>query len=213
MFSKNMWICLSLGLAVSACTVSPSVKYGLINKPEDLKDKDFFDSYFLQGSKIHIAKTAGKDDGSYEIISIPIESARKLGLAHDDPIGITTNINIVKLPNLELVSEIGDSVTDKRIEYIKEAAGVIKTLLPLAGFSTPTEELDANNNLPYDFTLLIDPSEIKVDKREAFPIVKKNGVIVQIGALPPDAVELKALFYHPMIRLRRATLSIQHVVV
>lgn len=44
-----------LALVASACSITPTVRYDLIQKPSDKQDDDF-DTFYLQGSKLTIAK-------------------------------------------------------------------------------------------------------------------------------------------------------------
>lgn len=190
MIKGNLLVCLT-ALMLIGCTATPSVKYKMITKPADLTGKEF-DTYFLRGAKLRIDKSATKE-GEYEIQLLPIEAqGMKIGLIHSDGIGVTTNLVLSKVANTDLVSEIGVTVSDKRIEYIKNVAEVIKTAIPLiAGFAAG-DVLNAETDLPYEFNLAEELPKLASNEKDI--TIKKPGVQMKISAIPPDSVGRNVVF-------------------
>jgi hypothetical protein len=176
-----------------ACEARPSVKYNMITANSGLTG-DEFDTYALRASKLRIDKSPTKE-GEYELALVPVEAqGMKIGLIHADGIGITTNLVLSKSQNTDLVSEIGVAVSDKRIEYIKNVAEIIKTAAPLlAGFAAP-EPLDADTQLPFEINFATELPKLEKEKRPKEIPINRPGVILTISAIPPDAVATDLIF-------------------
>jgi len=174
---------LSILLTATSCAVTPRVAYKNIDVATDI-GPDQFDSYFMQGSKIRVEKSDAAPN--YSILSIPKESSKKVGLVHADSAWQTTNITITKMQNTDLVSEIGSSVTDHRVDYINDIGSVLKTVAPiLAGYAITTA-LDADVDLPFEIDLVELLADPNVEKASTFQI-NKPGISILVSNIPPDA--------------------------
>jgi hypothetical protein len=175
-----------------ACTPRPTVKYSLVSGP---LHSDHFDTYALQASKLQIARVSTDQAATlkardFEIKSLPVESQTKLALEYADSPGVSTEVKISKLPNTALVSEIGVEVSDHRIEYINDAGALVKTVVSMVPFAETGVEV---KTLPIEVDLSAEMA--KSATRDAFSTRPVAGVLVEIGPVPKDAIELKQLTF------------------
>ncbi|MES2826278.1 MAG: hypothetical protein V4732_21975 [Pseudomonadota bacterium] len=128
----------TLILAFTGCTVAPKVQYNKITKAEDVTGKEF-DAFALQRSFIQITLS---DDGSTLVAkSIPTEYTDfKLGVIHADSWGVSTNLNIAKVANTDLIQEAGVEVSDQRVELIGKVGSVITKIAGNILLSEPGEK-------------------------------------------------------------------------
>jgi len=177
-------------VVLSGCAVAPTVEISKINQPSDLRG-DEIDTYFLQRSLLLIDKSGttktaeGKEVDALSIASVPDEYvAFKLGLRRADSFGVKTNLNLTKVPNTDLLKEVGAEVVDTRVELIGKI-GAIVTKVVAAAF-------DANKGLEpgalpkkINVSVLMDSAKVQRDGAEG--VDASGGVTIDFGAIPPDA--------------------------
>jgi hypothetical protein len=177
-------------VVVSGCAVAPTVEISKISQPSDLRG-DEIDTYFLQRSLLLIDKSGttktaeGKEVDALSISSVPDEYvAFKLGLRRADSFGVKTNLNLTKVPNTDLLKEVGAEVVDSRVELIGKI-GAIVTKVVAAAF-------DANKGLEpgalpkkINVSVLMDSAKVQRDGAEG--VDASGGVTIDFGAIPPDA--------------------------
>ncbi|UCV09424.1 hypothetical protein [Dechloromonas denitrificans] len=181
-------------LVLGACA-SPSVAYTKVATDKDMV-ADIFDTYFLQSSMIRVSTGAEeivvnkKKAPGLQILSVPQEHHDiKLVLTRAGSSWVSTNINIVKIPNTDLVREIGVEVIDNRVKYIGEAGKLFLAALPLIaaaekGYVEPGDDIQVD--------VLKSLISAKVERNGATVSVG-NGIDLGIGKLPPDARQLSDL--------------------
>ena len=175
---------------LSGCAAAPTVEINKISQPSDLRG-DEIDTYFLQRSMLLIdkpgaAKTAdGKEVEPLSITSVPDEYvAFKLGLRRADSFGVKTNLNLTKIPNTDLLKEVGAEVVDTRVELIGKIGAIVTKVAAVA--------FDANKGLEpgalpkkVNVSVLMDSAKVQRDGAEG--IDASGGVSIDFGAIPPDA--------------------------
>lgn len=183
-----------IALLVSACTVLPKIELIKITSPADLKG-DEVDTFALQKSRIQIVqngtkKINGKEVPTLDISSIPEEFTDfKLGIRRADSFGIKTNLNLTKFPNTELIKEAGTEVIDTRVELIGQIGSIVTKIVPIlfaAGDLNP-------NSLPKGINTLVLLKTSNVERAASSPIDAADGVKVEFGPLPVDAVETSSM--------------------
>jgi hypothetical protein len=183
-----------IALLVSACAVLPNIELIKITSPADLKG-DEVNTFALQKSRIKIVqsgtkKVDGKEIPTLDISSIPEEFTDfKLGIRRADSFGIQTNLNLTKFPNTELIKEAGTEVIDTRVELIGQIGSIVTKIVP---FLFAAGELDPNS-LPKRINTLVLLKEGEVERAASPPIDAGDGVKVEFGPLPVDAVETSSM--------------------
>lgn len=180
-----------LGLVVLAgCAVAPTVEIRKISSPADLQG-DEIDTYFLQRSMVLIDKTStaknaeGKAVDTLVISSIPDEYTDfKLGLRRADSFGVRTNLNVTKVPNTDLLKEVGAEVVDTRVELIGKIGSIVKMLNPVPFDADKGLQPDS---LPHKINVQVLLDSAKVGRAAVSGIDAAKGVTVDFGSLPPDA--------------------------
>ncbi len=184
-----------IALLVSACTVLPNIELIKITSPADLKG-DEVNTFALQKSRIKIVqsgtkKVDGKEVPTLDISSIPEEFTDfKLGIRRADSFGIQTNLNLTKFPNTELIKEAGTEVIDTRVELIGQIGSIVTKIVPLL-FAAPGE-LNPNS-LPKNINTLVLLKTSNVERAASSKIDAADGVEVEFGPLPVDAVETSSM--------------------
>jgi hypothetical protein len=183
-----------IALLVSACTVLPNIELIKITSPSDLKG-DEVDTFALQKSRIKIVQSGTKkvdvkDVPTLAISSIPEEFTDfKLGIRRADSFGIKTNLNLTKFPNTELINEAGVEVVDTRVALIGQIGSIVTKLVPVL---FAAGELDPNS-LPKMINTLVLLNKSNVERAASSPIEAGDGVQIEFGPLPVDAVETSSM--------------------
>ena len=184
-----------IALLVGACTVLPKIELIKITSPADLKG-DEVDTFALQKSRIKIfqsgtKKVDGKEVPTLAISSIPEEFTDfKLGIRRADSFGIKTNLNLTKFPNTELINEAGVEVVDTRVALIGQIGSIVTKI---AKVLFADGELNPNS-LPKNINTLVLLKTSNVERAaSSAPIDAGDGVQVEFGPLPADAVETSSM--------------------
>lgn len=189
MISNKVTVILLTTLAMSACSVAPTVRYTTINSSSDTTgdEEDFF---YLQSSTISIASI--KDPTSkvvtdFSIQSLPIEStSRRLSIIRDDPFYAKTTLNITKLPNTDLIKEVGTDVNDYRVSIINTIGAIIAKV---AAYTAAVQDINESSlPLQIDMTRLISATG-----RESQVLNDSNGVTIVLGTVPAEAKPVSEL--------------------
>lgn len=190
MYRTTKWIVCVLTL--TACTAVPKVEYTKITAPSDLQG-DEIDSFSFWESQIIIDKgdpvkdTSGNIIDNFTIISKPREfAAYKIGIRRADSWGVKTNFNLTKIPNTSLGQEIGIDITNSRAELITKYGGIISKIIGLVALNTGDLE---DNSLPKTINLQAIFRNAKVDREAKKGLDAADGVTLNLGAIPVDAVE------------------------
>jgi hypothetical protein len=193
---KSLFIVCAV-LVLGGCSAIPTVEYTKIHSASDLKG-DEIDTFSLQDSAIIIDSVPASKDAAagstieYTVTSKPIEYADyKVGIRKADTWGVSTNLNITKIDNSSLIKEIGVEVVDSRADWIGKIGGAIVSLVPLIG-------LDATFNpsaLPQTIKpgVLLQSNAVQRDSKA--DIDAGNGVKIDFGLIPVDAVEASAVTF------------------
>ncbi len=188
-------------LILTGCSALPSVKYTKIDNIEQFKkaqsDK-YIDSFSLRDTRLVFNKTskkdsAGKDKPDVTLSAEPIEfTGFKIIMDRDDGIGITTTLNLAKIENSSLPSEIGSDVTDKRVETIGKLGGAfVSAMAVLSG--------DKSENSIPEINLDKLPFQISLQKNHLHnnPRLYENtldiGARIIVNQIPPDALPISSL--------------------
>lgn len=189
MTNKKITITLLTALTMSACSVAPTVRYTTINSSNDTKgnEEDFF---YLQSSMVSISAIidpASKATTDFSIQSLPIEStSKRLSITRDDPFYAKTTLNITKLPNTDLIKEIGTDVNDYRVAIINTVGAIITKA---AAYSAESENINESNlPLQINMTRLMATTE-----RGSNILHDNNGVTIVLGAVPAEAKPVSEL--------------------
>nr|VFK18701.1 MAG: hypothetical protein BECKLFY1418C_GA0070996_10477 [Candidatus Kentron sp. LFY] len=195
--SKSMIILVVSSILLCGCAVAPTVQLTRIDAPTDVKG-DEVDTFYLRKSAIKIDKadTSSKKENA-ELPLLTIQSVVeeydnfKIGVRRADELGVRTSLNITKISNTELIKEAGVEVDDKRVELINKVGAII-TKIPALGIASDPNELE-----PDDLPKVIQISDILKDKDirrdAALGIEMSDGIKIDIGQIPPDAVEINDL--------------------
>lgn len=162
------------------CAAAPTIRLVPVTSSADL-DGSEVDTFSLAKSRLIITNTT--PDGTtgvaaISVASVPIDSGKKFAVRIIEKFGVKTNLNLTKIENTPLVSQVGSEVTDNRVEWIQQAGSVITKLVPLGAAQEPTQDLQPEM-LPLTHDNLFGAS----DRIVLIP----NTLVATLGPLPPDA--------------------------
>jgi hypothetical protein len=179
---------IAIAIILSGCTAVPTVDLHRIAKPEDLLNEDG-DAYFLQRSIIKIDKASVAKEGgepekhAFTVTSTPAEfMSFKVGVVPVESWGVRTNLNITKIQNTDLLSEVGTEVVDNRREIIEQVGQilvVVASLVPLDATDLKDEDLPLELN--------VDNFLAGTDRDAKSGISTGKRVMIDFDQLPPDA--------------------------
>jgi hypothetical protein len=193
-FSPSFALLLSV-CALGGCATRPSVTYTQITPQTDVTK--LTDSFYLQTSTITISGADAAKPGTdaaqadLKVTSTPTEyPGFKVGItANGSWFGsVNTVVNITKIDNTGLVKEIGSQITDHRADLIKTIGSIITTGVGLVGLANDSS-LDATK-LPWSTKTYtqIAGNLTAADNGKPFPMT--DGVTMELGPLPPDALPI-----------------------
>lgn len=199
-------IVIAISIAASGCAVAPTVEYTKITSQVP-PTGDEIDAYFFQKSVIKIEQATPKKDAKgtdvpdFSITSVPQEfNDFKMGLRRADPPGITTNLNVTKFENTDLLKEVGVEVTDDRVKLIGQLGTIVKTVagLPFAADKSAAplhKTIDVNDVLAAAQKLAAETKTNFDRAAELKDFDAGDGVSIRIGAVPPDARAVSSLTF------------------
>lgn len=172
---------------LSACSPQPEVSYSLITRPEDLTGQEH-DKYCLQKSVLVFSAPPADSNFPPSVIAMPREKCdAKVALtAASSSIGVSTNINISKLDNSDIVREIGIEVKDDRVKYIQEIGGAVVAAASIV-------MLTADQELPAEIDTYAQMEGGGVQRGER-SVTAPGGVTLGFRKLPPDAFNFPEQF-------------------
>lgn len=125
------------GLLLSGCAANPSVRYALVPDGSAADIPHMIDAFYFQKNSIRIeiknTAAAGKPEALDMVVTnrkIEDRSHRIVALRDDSP-WKRTIVNFAKVENSDLIQTAGIEVQDRRVEFLQNVAGVIKTIIPL----------------------------------------------------------------------------------
>lgn len=181
--------------ALGGCATRPSVTYTRITPDTDVTK--LTDSFYLQTSTITISGADTAKPGTsaaatdLKVTSTPTEYPDfKVGItANSSWFGsVNTVVNITKIDNTGLVKEIGSQITDHRVDTIKTIGSIIATGVGLLGFDNGGA-LDATK-LPWSTKTYTQIASDPAAADGGRTITMKDGVTMELGPLPPDALPI-----------------------
>jgi hypothetical protein len=169
--------------ALSGCgAIHPSVHYRELASADDMRGMT--DAFYLQASMIVVGgngdtSTDGANGAQHDVTvsSVRVASPWKYGIKATSSWRADTSVNLVKLPNTDVIDSIGVEVVDKTVSAINDYGGAIVALLGVL-------RMKANQcKFPVEI-----PIELKDDGKKTLTL-SQDCVTVEIGPLPVDAVE------------------------
>lgn len=185
------------GLFLSGCATTARYEMYRVAGPTAFDAKDI-DSYCLQATLIRLERPT-TDGGEISITpvlvddftagaSLPGYQAFKIGMRRSDALGVRTNVNLTKLANSCIPSAAGVEVIDDRIKMLNTVGSIVKTIVPFVfNDSDPltSDMLPLEINTLEAMTVAADGK----DRRGPLTYSGKNGLAIEFGSVPPDALE------------------------
>jgi hypothetical protein len=178
-------------LLLVGCAAAPTVEYRRITDASQLKG-DELDTYAFRRTLVRIesvddAGGCATKELNFEV-QLAEEPAFKIAMRRADKPGVRSNLNISKVPNTDLVDEVGSEVADTRVELINTAGGIVAKLASFVdeGKSAACKPLLVTLNMQE----LMDKHGVGAGAQTG--VAAGDGVDVDFGPLPVDAKPVTA---------------------